>query len=270
MPATDNKGNDQALLRDAVLEAGKIARRFAAQGFEKWDKKKGDPVTEADLAIDRYLRDTLLAARPDYGWLSEESEDDPERLTKRRVWIVDPIDGTRAFVKGRPQFAICASLVEEGRPVCAAVYNPSTERLYEAERGKGAYLNGQPIAVHDRAQVEHCRMLGYAPFFHNEAWVQKWPDMEISTFNSVALRMVHVATGEWDACVSFTWKSDWDIAASDLIVSEAGGRITNHKGEAFFYNQASTRHRGLVVAGPRLHRRLIARLEEAVRRLEGA
>ncbi len=137
---------DTALLVETVREAGKIARKYFRGEYASWDKGGGNPVTEADIAIDRNLREVLLAARPNYGWLSEETEDDPARLTRDRVFIVDPIDGTVGFLKGRPHFTIVASVVHAGRPVSAAIYNPITEEMYEATYRNGARLNGDPSA----------------------------------------------------------------------------------------------------------------------------
>ena len=132
---------DHALVADAVREAGDIARRYYGGNVESWEKNPGDPVSEADLAIDTFLKEKLTAACPDYGWLSEETVDDPSRLDKSRVWIVDPIDGTRSFIAKKPEFTICAALVENGQPILGVVYNPILEEFYEAELGTGAFLN---------------------------------------------------------------------------------------------------------------------------------
>ncbi len=239
--------------RATVREAGEIARGYFQADFEKWDKGNDDPVTQADIEIDHFLREQLLQAHPDFGWLSEETDDDPVRLGKRHVWVVDPIDGTRAFIKGKPDFTICCALVVERKPVFGLVFNPITDEMFSAYEGKGAHLNDQAISVSAANQVEGCRMLGDKPMFKHPAWERPWPDMHIETRNSIALRMVMVATGEWDACLALNWKSDWDIAAADLIVREAGGRVTDHHGDGFTYNQENTRHRSLVAAGPALH-----------------
>src|ERR1700761_1390950 len=134
--------------------------QFYGGDYKRWSKEGGSPVTEADLAVDRYLRETLLAARPNYGWLSEESADDPARLQKAQVFVVDPIDGTVAFLKSRPHFTICAAVVVEGRPMCGAIYNPASDELYCARLGGGAYRNSTPIHTAARAQLEGCAMLG--------------------------------------------------------------------------------------------------------------
>ena len=136
-PQDKNAPDDLRLLEDTVREAGHIARKFYGGDYKRWSKDGGSPVTEADLAVNAYLCDVLTAARPGYGWLSEENADDPTRLTKREVFIIDPIDGTIAFLKNRPHFTICAAIVVEGRPLCGVVYNPISDELYSARRGGG-------------------------------------------------------------------------------------------------------------------------------------
>ena len=195
---------DHALLCAAVRDAGALALGYFQTDLKHWDKGKDDPVSEADHAVNDLLHARLQGTRPDYGWLSEETEDDPTRLTCDHVWVIDPIDGTRAFIKGKPHFTICAALVQKGAPVCAAVFNPATE-------------------------------------------------MEMVDRNSVAYRLVLVANGYVDACLALNRKNDWDLAAADLIVREAGGRITTHDGATLVYNKPFTKHRSLLAAGPNLY-----------------
>ncbi len=258
---TGSAAEDHAVLCTAVRQAGEIARRYFQTDYKKWDKGGNDPVTEADYAVNAHLRRALMGARPSYGWLSEESEDDRSRLDHRKVWVVDPIDGTRAFVKGVAHFAISAALVAGGVPVCAVIYNPVSKAFYDARTGGGARLNGQAIRVSTQNAVEQCRMLGDQELFRNPKWTRKWPPMQIESRNSIALRLAMVASGEWDACLTLARKSDWDIAAGDLIVREAGGVVTDHHGAPFLYNQPETRHRSVVAAGPALHGLLIERVK---------
>lgn len=264
MPDTEvsppDTAEDHALLLSAIAQAGAIARRFYQADFDRWDKGKNDPVTEADVAIDTMLRTELMAARPAYGWLSEETEDNPDRLGCDIVWIVDPIDGTRAFIKGLPHFVVSIALSWKGQPVSAAIYNPITDDLYEAQKGQGALLNGIAIQVSECQEIENCRMLGDAALFASQKWQYPWPEMQIESRNSIALRMGMVASGAWDACLTLAHKADWDIAASDLIVSESGGQATNHRGETFTYNLQNPKHHAVVTAGPALHTKLIDRV----------
>lgn len=261
MPDT---AHDHATLCAAVREGGALALEHFNAGVKAWQKADDTPVTKADLAVDALLKERLLTARPDYGWLSEETEDDTTRLTTARQWIVDPIDGTRAFVKGRPHFAVVAALIENGRPICGAIYNPATDEFFEAQTGHGALLNNAPISVSTRAEVEGCRMLGAADMFRHPAWPRTWPPMDVSTRNSIAYRGALVASGDFDAMLVMTWKNDWDIAAADLIVHEAGGHMTDHRGNGLTYNGADPRHRSVVAAGPALHAALHGRIGDIV------
>lgn len=251
----------QALIQRTVKEAGQIARDFFDRDIKQWDKGDDDPVSEADIAIDKFLKTELTAAHPEYGWLSEETADNTDRLSKKHVWIVDPIDGTRAFLKGRPHFTICIALVEDGQPINAAVYNPITDELFEAISGEGATLNGSQIGVSARAEIDGCRMLAFEPMFKHPAWPEPWPDMHLENPNSVAYRMALVANGSFDAMMALNWKSEWDIAAADLLIRESGGYATKHTGETFTYNQSeTTRHRSIVAAGPKMHAALMKRV----------
>ncbi len=252
MPEPDNL----KLLEHAVRDAGEIARKYYGGDYKRWNKAGGSPVTEADLAVDRFLKQTLLAARPGYGWLSEESLDDPARLSAERVFVVDPIDGTVAFMKQRPHFTICAALVEQHRPIAAVVYNPIAGECFTAEKGAGARLNGEPIHVHDRTNIEGCRMLGPKSIFEG------WPPMEITSYSSIAYRVALVAAGRHDAMISLTVKRDWDLAAADLIVQEAGGLLSDEAGNRPEYNRPQATQRTSVAAAPMLHAALLAQLRQ--------
>jgi myo-inositol-1(or 4)-monophosphatase len=256
---------DLALIEEAVRDAGVIARKFYRGSYRKWDKGKGQPVTECDLAIDQFLSQRLCSARPDYGWLSEETEDDPRRLKAQIVFVVDPIDGTVAFLKGRPHFTICAATVCDGRPVTGAVYNPITGECFTAESAKGAELNGKPIHVSARIELEGCRMLGPRTTFEHPAGPltpkTPWPPMHIETRNSVAYRLALVACGGFDATVALSAKHDWDLAAGDLIVQEAGGRVSTHTGAIPRYNEKLPLQPSMIAAGPALYEQLVSRVQ---------
>jgi len=257
------------LIEACVREAGKIALSFYGGDYKKWDKGKGDPVTEADLAIDKFLRETFAAARPDYGWLSEESEDDPRRLTTEYTFVVDPIDGTVAFLKNRPHFTISVALVRDGLPVVGVVFNPISDECFTAIAGEGAHLNGARIHASDAFEVDHCRMLGDRAMFAHPAWnnppMIPWPPMEIETRGSIAYRLALVANGSFDAAMALSSKRDWDLAAGDLIVREAGGLVTTHKGERMRYNGRETLQPSVVAAAARLHPLLVDRVKNVPR-----
>jgi myo-inositol-1(or 4)-monophosphatase len=250
--------NDFALLGRVAREAGAIARDFAERAYQTWRKSDGSPVTEADLAVNRFLNEKLRTARPDYAWLSEESEDDTARLSAKRTFVIDPIDGTNAFVKRLPHFTVCIGVVEDGRPVAGAVYNPMTDECFVAAKGEGAFLNGATIHVSERTELEGSRILAKNNVFDNPRF--GWPELVRDNRDSSAYRLVLVANGAFDGTVSLTLKHDWDIAAAEIIVEEAGGIVTTDKGQGFRYNQEAPVQANAIAAGPALHKQLLAHL----------
>jgi len=253
---------DRDLLAASVREAGAIARKYFGGTYKSWSKSHGNPVTDADIEIDAFLKETLLAARPHYGWLSEETPDDPARLTRERIFVVDPIDGTHGFLKGRPHFTIVATVVTEGRPETAAIFNPITDEMFVAAAGEGATENGAALNVSAKFDFAHSRLLTGRDFIDDPRWPTPWPPLTVESRASIAYRMALVARGDFDAMISLTDKSDWDLAAGDLIVREAGGRVTSQTGETLRYNQTRPVQQGVICAGPALHERLLERLRE--------
>lgn len=250
---------DRDLLVAAVRDAGAIAREGFQSVSKSWEKSKGDPVTETDLAVDKFLKERLRGARSDYGWLSEETADTPERLGARRLFIVDPIDGTLSFIKRKHEFTICACVVDNGVPIAAVIYNPMTEEMFAAAQGRGATLNDAPIEVSARAELPGCRILVARDVIEHPAWPQPWPAMDVGKRASIAYRMALVANGTYDAMMALSSKYEWDTAAGALIVQEAGGLATTHTGAALPYNQPTPTHRSLVCAGPALHAAILER-----------
>jgi myo-inositol-1(or 4)-monophosphatase len=253
---------DLDLLVTSVREAGAIARKYFGGRYKSWSKSRGNPVTEADIEIDTFLKDAFLAARPGYGWLSEETADNPARLTRERTFVVDPIDGTHGFLKGRPHFTIVAAVVADGRPVAAAIYNPISEEMFSGAAGQGAHVNGKRLRVTAKVQLEHIRLFVGRDVIEDPGWPTPWPPMTVEARASIAYRMALVAKGEFDAMISLSDKSDWDVAAGDLIVHEAGGRVTAIDGQGLRYNQPRPVQKGVVCANPALHDRLLQRLRE--------
>ena len=253
---------DHALLVAAVRDAGAVALDFFRNGAKSWDKKHDDPVSEADIAVDNLLRDRLQGPRPFYGWLSEETPDDHIRLDMQRLWIVDPIDGTRAFLKGKAEFTVCAALVEDGVPTAAAVFNPATDEFFEAFAGGAARMNGQPIRASTRQTLAGAKLLASRRTFEHHHWLRLTPGAEFTDMSSIAYRMVKVANGDFDAAVSLGEKSDWDIAGADLILREAGACCTTRTGEAFRFNAKHPRHPSVLAAAPALHPILIEMLKQ--------
>jgi myo-inositol-1(or 4)-monophosphatase len=255
-----NQGADLDLIRAAALEAGRLALEARAEGLKIWSKPGGSPVTDADIAVDTLLKLRLKGARPNYGWLSEETVDDPARLDLRRLFVVDPIDGTAAYLKNKPWFTVCIAVVEDGQPVTAVVHAPELGETYEATLGGGARLNGAPIAPSDRIELEGCAMLGDARMFADQRWPTPWPAMRVESRNSIAYRMVQVACGAFDAALALTPKNDWDLAAADLICREAGACVGDHLGRPFVYNRPAPIQRSLLCAAPGLCQLILTHL----------
>jgi myo-inositol-1(or 4)-monophosphatase len=246
-------GDDLTLIVEAAREAGALARDLRRRGLEV-DYKPDDnsPVTNADLAADRLLNDRLRTARPDYGWLSEETADDRDRLDRRRIFVVDPIDGTRAFLKGLPWWSVAIAVVEDGLPTSAVVYAPETDEIYAAAVGEGATRNGAPIQPSRALNLLDCRMVGDPVVFGHWSWPTPWPTMQVEQRSSTAYRMCLVAAGDFDAAVAPVRKSDWDVAAGDLIAREAGCFVGDHTGSGFRYNRARPSQPSLICATPAL------------------
>ncbi len=239
-------------------DAGKIAKaHYDLNASAIWNKSNNSPVTDADIAVNSFLLTALMAARPDYGWLSEETKDDGSRRTAKRVFVVDPIDGTRAFIKRRPDFVVSLAVITKDGPVAGALYNPLTEELFEAYEGGGAKYNGAPISVSDCEGISGCKMIGYDFKFT----AKKWPSMICEARNSMAYRIGLVAAGKADATVAFTPKSDWDLAAAEVIAREAGAVITDIDGMPLQYNHDTTENSGVICAGPRLYPKLLQQVK---------
>lgn len=244
---------DLDLLIDAAREAGQLAADLRRKGLEI-AYKPGDntPVTNADLAADALLTARLRAARPDYGWLSEETADDPERLQRQRLFVVDPVDGTRAFLNDRPWWAVSVAVVDGDRPSAGVVYAPQIEQTYAALAGGGATLNGAPIAPSTVDGLEGCGFVCDPKMLRHPSWPEPWPEMRVEQRNSTALRICLVASGAADATLALTAKHDWDLAAADLIATEAGCVIGDHLGRGFRYNGPQPFQHSLLCATPGL------------------
>ena len=186
---------DYALLKKAAREAGELALTYFRKSIIVKRKIDGSEVSEADLALDVALKLALHAPRPDYGWLSEETEDDPERLKHRRVWMVDPIDGTNAFLRHVPEWTVSAALVEDGVPVLGVVFNPATKEFFHAMRGKGAFLNDKPIAASTKSTLDGALLIASGGLFKKKIWKEPWPEVKTRWVNSVAYRLALVACG---------------------------------------------------------------------------
>jgi myo-inositol-1(or 4)-monophosphatase len=254
-------------LTEATLRAGEIALGFFRPGektsAEINHKAGGSPVTEADYQVDRFLEERLRILLPEAGWLSEETEDSPARLSKNLVLIVDPIDGTRGFVAGDPAWAISVALIADGRPLVGIVHSPALDETYIGVRDHGARLNDRQIAVSAREVIDgSARLAGPKALVEDLRRAGLQFDLQ-PKIPSLAVRLVRVASGALDAGFASENAHDWDIAAADLILQEAGGRLTTLDGSSPIYNRTDTRH-GLLAAGPvQIHAELIAAAQRA-------
>ncbi len=243
-----------------VREAGEIALHYFRPGkptqAQVSHKSNGGPVTEADLRVDDFLRQRLSALAPALGWLSEESADTPERLDRDALFIVDPIDGTRGFAAGDPCFAICVALVASGRPIYGLVHAPALAQTFVASAGCGARRDGAPISVSARPRLEGARLAApealAADLRRSGLHFAQQPSL-----SSLAMRLLRVAEGGFDAALARKNAHDWDIAAADLILREAGGVLTDFAGRTPAYNRVETSHPELAAGPPGLQAELI-------------
>ena len=245
--------SDLELLREAALEAGALALEHRRQGLKIWSKSGGSPVTDADMAVDALLKRKLTGARPDYGWLSEETADSSERLSRKRLFVVDPIDGTVAFMRNKPWWTVALAVVENGLPVAAVIHAPTLDETYAAEAGRGATRNGRPIRASEAADLEDASMLADAALLDRPIWTEPWPAVRLEKRNSIAYRMALVAAGAFDAALALSPKWDWDVCAGALIGAEAGARVSDHRGRAYAFNRPTPQQASLVCAAPALH-----------------
>jgi myo-inositol-1(or 4)-monophosphatase len=255
-------------LSEAAREAGEIALRYFRHGERTHaninHKAGGSPVTEADLLVDEFLEKRLRRIVPDAAWLSEEIADSPARLSNPLVLIVDPIDGTRGFSNGDPQWAVSIGLVHQGRPIAGVVHAPAIEETYSGARGRGAKLNAEPIRVSQRTTLHGATLSGPQGFVGSVrdagADILPFPKMA-----SLAMRLVRIASGRIDAGLVGDKSYDWDIAAADLILNEAGGRLTDLEGDQPRYNCETPRHRALVASPASFHAELVDAARRAKR-----
>ncbi|KRQ17273.1 3'(2'),5'-bisphosphate nucleotidase CysQ [Bradyrhizobium sp. DASA03076] len=248
---------DAALLQETVREAGSLAQSMFRTTLKKWIKGASSPVSEADIAVNDLLEARLRGATPDYGWLSEESADDQARLSRRLTWVVDPIDGTRNYLNGHDEWCVSVALVEVSAPVLAAVYAPATNEFFFAARGQGTTLNGNQVRATPGSLLDFARMAGPKPMV--ERLNAKVGDVKLHPrIGSLALRLCRVANGALDAAFAGGNSHDWDLAAADLIVQEADGRMSDLSGGPILYNRREVTHGVLVAAGRDRHASIVA------------
>ena len=252
-----------AAIAAVAAEAGRLAANWMQRDYKRWEKAPGNPVCEVDLAIDAFLRPRLEAIDREAGWLSEETADDPARLARERLWVVDPIDGTRDFLRARPGWAVSVALVERGRPILAILDAPIRGEVWSAAAGQGAMRNGVPVGVQDRSNFAGARVpADYLPRVDRDL-------VTVAKPNSIALRMAMIASGEADLVATLRWGFEWDIAAAALIVEEAGGIVTDAFGAPIRFNSEAAQAFGVVASVPGIHAAVLERLNERAKAAVG-
>jgi myo-inositol-1(or 4)-monophosphatase len=260
LPAS-NAVSLRAPLEAIMHEAGELARTTAQRPFKRWTKGEDkSPVSEADIAVNDLLHARLGELAPGAGWLSEETEEHPERAGKF-AWVVDPIDGTRAYISGRPDWTISVALVENGAPQLAALYAPVSEEMFLAVRGQGATRNGAPLKAKGGAALAGARLAGPKRFLDRIEGLNPQILAQPKVF-SLALRIARVAQGELDAAFASGGSHDWDLAAADLLVHEAGGVMTDFAGRALRYDSPHMAHGALIAAGRARHDTLVGLIRD--------
>jgi myo-inositol-1(or 4)-monophosphatase len=248
---------DRARLRSIIAEAGRIAYAMwpgAGHSVRSWEKAPGNPVCDADMAVDAFLKRELAALLPSAAWLSEETVDAPERLDSDLVWLVDPIDGTRDFLRGRAGWAVSVALVRGGRPLLGVLEAPARWELWEAEAGKGALRNGASLSASTRPDFAGARVPA-------DTLPKDDADLlPVPRPNSIALRIAMVAADEADLCATLRWGYEWDVAAAALIAREAGAAVTDAFGQPLAYNKRDPRAFGVLASAPAIHAAAVERL----------
>ena len=239
-----------------TAEAGRIAAARCGSDYRRWEKAPGQPVCDVDLEVDAFLREQLARLDPDAGWLSEETLDDSDRMERRRLWVVDPIDGTRDYLRERPGWCVSVALVEDRVPVLGVLAAPARGELWTAAVGSGSARNGVALQVSPRAELAGARVpADQLPKVDSDL-------VAVAKPNSIALRIAMVAAGEADLLATLRWGFEWDIAAAALIAEEAGAIVTGALGQPLAFNTASGEAFGVLVATPGIHAAAVERLRE--------
>lgn len=246
---------------EIIISAGQKSLGFFQTNVTISEKSLGNPVTEADLAVNRLLFSALLELLPEAGWLSEETVDQPARLHQPYTWIVDPLDGTKEFIKGLPEFAISVGLCYLGKPILAVVYNPVTRELFQAQFGRGARLNGQEITVSQQHELLGARVDASRSEYRRGEFDPFVDSFNLRPIGSIAYKLARLASGQCDATWSRGPKNEWDICAGSLLVSEAGGVCVNLDNEPFIFNRLDPKVNGIIATNGALHSDILTLLE---------
>ena len=254
---------EYAVAIEAAKKAGNIISGYFGRQYKVHEKGKDQPVTDADREANRAIHETVLSAFPADGWLSEETKDDAVRLGKKRVWIVDPLDGTKEFIAGIHEFAVSIALVQDGKPVVGVINNPMTGELSTARKGEGAYLHHQNLKVTSRKNLAGASILASRSEIGRGEWQKFVGRFLIQVSGGMACKMALVAAGIADGSFSLQPKNEWDIAAGVLLVEEAGGKVTGIDGKPFVFNKADPKSENIVYGNPAIHKKLLEMLKGA-------
>ncbi len=242
--------NDLKLAINASLKAGEIIMQYYCDDYEIKEKGYHNPVTTADNEADSYLKSTLMSARPLYGWLSEETVDSKERLHKEKVWIVDPLDGTKEFIESVPQFVVSIALVEKGIPIIGVLHNPVTKETFHAAKGEGAYLDENQYRCSIKDSTTDMVILNSRSETRRGLWEPyKKHFKELRPIGSVAYKMGLTAIGKADIFATLRPKNEWDICAGTCLINEAGGKVINLNGKEITFNNQKTLIEPGLIAG---------------------
>ncbi len=246
----------KSLLEDTIeitKEAGAIIMQYFRGPYDVKDKSPDNPVTDADYSADTFLRQRLIALLPEAGWLSEETVDQPGRLKREWVWVVDPLDGTKEFILGIPEFSVSVALVENGQPILGMIYNPATEELFYGTRDGGVFCNDTPCQVSDCTQLEGAMIDASRTEYERGEFESFQGLLRIRIVGSTAYKLARVAAGLCDASWSRSPRNEWDVCAGVLLVTEGGGRCVDLNNAPFTFNRAHTVVRGFVADNGHLH-----------------
>lgn len=241
--------------------AGAVIMEFFKSSFDVEDKSPDNPVTDADFAADKLLKERLMELLPEAGWLSEETVDNPMRLLKEYVWVVDPLDGTKEFVMGIPEFAVSVGLVQDGRPQIGVIFNPATDELFIAENKGGVTYNGEEVEVTDRPLVEGALVLASRTEWDRGEFEPFESLVENEIVGSIAYKLARVAAGQADATWSRGPKNEWDVCAGALMVVEAGGACVDLDDKDLFFNRPRPKVNGVIADNGKIHEAVMAALK---------
>ena len=238
------------LAKEAAIEAGSIIMKYYQKDYDVHQKSYHNPVTTADKEADEKIKEILLSNNSDYGWLSEETVDSKERLSKKYIWVVDPLDGTKEFIEGIPNFVVSIALVEDNKPILGVLYNPVTGEIFSAAKNCGSFLNGDPISCSTKSNLNQMVILNSRSETNRGLW-NSYTNIfkELKPIGSVAYKLGLTAAGKGDIFATLRPKNEWDICAGTCIINESGGKVIYLNGNDITFNKEKTLIEPGLIAG---------------------